>query len=77
MIKNNNLTKEWWLVYNDSDEQSIVYGNKGGSAQVSSTRTFFKEFDTEEELANYLYILTGDENWYWDRKPKEEENELL
>lgn len=66
------LTKDWWTVHTGSDENAIVYGQRSGATRCSTPHTSFAEFDTEEELATYLGALTGDENWYWDRKPKEE-----
>lgn len=72
MINTNKLTKEFWVVYNPNDTTSIVFGTKGNSNQVSSNRPNFAEFDTEEELENFLTELTGDKDWYQNHKPEEE-----
>ena len=74
MIYTNKLTKEYWTVYTPNDTASIVYGTKGLSNQVSSNRTDFAEFDTEEELATYLGELTGVPTWYADQQPQEEDD---
>ena len=66
------LTKDWWTVHTGNDESSIVYGSRGESKRVSTPHTSFAEFDTEEELADYLGTLTGDANWYWDRQTEQE-----
>jgi hypothetical protein len=72
VIYTNKLTKEYWTVYTPNDTANIVYGTKGLADQVSSNRTDFAEFDTEEELATYLGELTGVPTWYADRQPKED-----
>ena len=74
MTYTNKLTKEYWTVYTPNDTASIVYGTKGLSNQVSSSRTDFAEFDTEEELATYLGELTGVPTWYADQQPQEEDH---
>jgi hypothetical protein len=74
MIYKYTLTREYWTVYRANDEDSIVYGHKGGANQVSTNRDNFAEFDTEEELATYLGELTGVPTWYADQQPQEEED---
>ena len=64
------LTKAYWTVHTGS--ALILFGGPTNSTRIRTPHTSFAQFDTEDELADYLGDLTGDPNYYWDNKPKEE-----
>ncbi len=65
------LSKPYWTVHTGTDV--ILFGGPTQSRRISTPHTSFGEFDTEQELADYLGELTGDPNYYWDHKPQEEQ----